>query len=210
MLNAEILNALKGYVQNMKSDVTLVLQMGAHEKRKEQANFLQAIANVSDKISFVERDEPEKLRSPVSFLLESDGVDAGIRFSGIPGGHEFNSFVLALLQVSGTPVKLDENLKSIIENIDEDLRFEAFISLSCHNCPDVVQTLNQFAVLNPRISCEMIDGGLFPELIEQRDIQGVPSVYLNDEVFANGKVDPSVLVTRMMERAPKKSAIPAV
>jgi NADH-dependent peroxiredoxin subunit F len=208
MLNAEILNALKGYVQNMKSDVTLVLQMGAHEKRKEQANFLQAIANVSDKISFVERDEPEKLRSPVSFLLESDGVDAGIRFSGIPGGHEFNSFVLALLQVSGTPVKLDENLKSIIENIDEDLRFEAFISLSCHNCPDVVQTLNQFAVLNPRISCEMIDGGLFPELIEQRDIQGVPSVYLNDEVFANGKVDPSVLVTRMMERAPKNPQSP--
>lgn len=203
MLSTEILNALKGYTAAMQLDVALVLQTGEHEKRDELKKFLQDIASVSDRITVVERNDPQKLMSPVSFLLEVDGNDSGIRFSGIPGGHEFNSLVLALLHSSGTPIKLDDSLKAIISGIDEDLNFEVFVSLSCHNCPEVVQTLNQFAVLNPRITCETIDGGLYPDLIEERNIQGVPTVYLNGEVFANGKVDPSVLVSRLMERKPK-------
>ena len=203
MLSKDILTALKGYTADMQSDVVLVLQTGAHEKREELKKFLNDIASVSDRISVEERDAPETLRSPISFSLEVDGADSGIRFSGIPGGHEFNSMVLALLHVSGTPIKLDDSLKTIIAGIEEELRFEVFVSLSCHNCPDVVQTLNQFAALNPKITSEMIDGGLFPEIIEERDIQGVPSVYLNGEVFANGKIDPSVLVGKLMEkRAP--------
>lgn len=208
MLTPDILNALKGYTANISRDVTLVLQTGAHEKREELKNFIAAVASVSERISIDERDMPEKLRSPVSLLIEVDGEDTGIRFSGIPGGHEFNSLVLALLHASGTPIKLDDSLKDIIAGIDEELRFEVFVSLSCHNCPDVVQTLNQFAVLNPNISAEMIDGGLFPDVIEQRDIQGVPTVYLNGEIFANGKIDPSVLVERLMERLPKASLTP--
>jgi len=205
MLSTDILNALKGYTAAMQLDVAFVLQTGDHEKRAELKKFLEDIASVSDRITVVERDEPQKLMSPVSFLLEVDGNDSGIRFSGIPGGHEFNSLVLALLHSSGTPIKLDDSLKAIISGIDEDLKFEVFVSLSCHNCPDVVQTLNQFAVLNPRITCETIDGGLYPDLIEKRNIQGVPTVYLNGEVFANGKVDASVLVSRLMEKKPKSA-----
>ena len=181
MLSTDILNALKGYTASMSKDVALVLQTGDHEKRDELKKYLEDIASVSDRISVVERDESEKLRSPVSFLLEVDGTDSGIRFSGIPGGHEFNSLVLALLHASGTPIKLDDSLKAIIAGIDDDLNFEVFVSLSCHNCPEVVQTLNQFAVLNPRISSEMIDGGLYPDLIEDRNIQGVPTVFLDGD-----------------------------
>lgn len=203
MLSTEILQALKGYTADMNRDVTLVLQTGDHAKRGELKSFLEGVATVSDRISVVERDEPAALRSPVSFLMEVDGNDSGVRFSGIPGGHEFNSFVLALLHLSGTPIKLDDGLKAIVSGIDEELRFEVFVSLSCHNCPDVVQTLNQFAALNSKITVETIDGGLYPDLIEERNVQGVPTVYLNGEVFANGKIDPSVLVERLLERKPK-------
>lgn len=202
MLSPDILEALKGYTANMTKDITLVLQTGEHEKRDELKDFLSGVASVSERIRFDERDVSDRLRSPVSFLLEVEGEDSGIRFSGIPGGHEFNSMVLALLHASGTPIKLDDSLKAIISGIEDELHFEVFVSLSCHNCPDVVQALNQFAVLNPNITSEMIDGGLYPDLIEERNVQGVPTVYLNGEVFANGKIDPSVLVNRLMETKP--------
>ncbi len=203
MLTKDILEALKGYTANMQKAVTFVLQAGEHAKRAELLDFLNGIASVSDKVSVEERDIADTLRSPVSFLLEADGEDTGIRFSGIPAGHEFNSLVLALLHSSGTPMKLDASIANMLGNVSEDLHFEVFISLSCHNCPDVVQALNQFALHNPRITAEMIDGGLYPELIEQREIQGVPSVYLNGELFANGKVDAAALVDKLLEAYPE-------
>lgn len=205
MLTPEILNALKGYTANLDKDVNLVLQTGTNKKRHELKTFLADFASASERVSLVERDTKGLLRSPMSFLVEVDGADTGIRFSGIPGGHEFNSMVLAVLHATGTPIKLDDSLKAMISGIDDELNFEVFVSLSCHNCPDIVQALNQFAVLNPRISSEMIDGGLYPELVEERDIQGVPTVYLNGEVFANGKIDTSVLVSRLMERRPQSA-----
>lgn len=200
MLTPDILTALKGYTANLSRKVTFVLQTGAHVKRHELKKFLIDFASVSEQITLAERDTHGVLRSPMSFLIEVDGADTGIRFSGIPGGHEFNSIVLAVLHAAGTPMKLDDNLKSIVAGIEDQLKFEVFVSLSCHNCPDIVQALNQFAMLNPGISSEMIDGGLYPELIKERDIQGVPAVYLNGGVFANGKVDTAVLVNRLMER----------
>lgn len=202
MLTPEILQALKGYMANMQNTVTFVVQTGEHSKRQELVKFLSDIASTGEKLSVEERDTQGVLRSPVSFLLEKDGEDAGIRFSGIPGGHEFNSLILAVLHASGTALKLDESVKQLVKAVTEPLTFEVFISLSCHNCPDVVQALNQFALLNPNIKTEMIDGGLYPDLIKQRDIQGVPSVYLNGELFANGKVDASVLIDKLLERDP--------
>ena len=160
MLTQDILNALKGYAANMQKTVTFVLQTGEHSKREELKKFLSDVAGISDKIQLEERDTNGVLRSSVSFLLEADGEDTGIRFSGIPGGHEFNSFVLAMLHASGTPLKVDDSVKGIVKGVKEELNFEVFISLSCHNCPDVVQALNQFALLNPNITSEMIDGGL--------------------------------------------------
>jgi len=202
MLTPDILKALKGYTANIRNDVALVLQTGAHPKRDELKRFLEDIASVSDRIRLDERDLPERLRSPVSFLIEVDGADTGVVFSGIPGGHEFNSLVLALLHATGTPMKLDDGLKGVVKGVEGELRFETFVSLSCHNCPDIVQALNQFAIINPHISNEMIDGGLYPELVEARNIQGVPTVFLNGEVFANGKIDVATLVSRLMERWP--------
>jgi len=200
MLTKDILQTLETYTANMQVPVRFVLQTGEHRKRDELLDFLTRIAGVSDQLSVVERDAG--LRSPISFSLEADGRPTGISFSGIPGGHEFNSLILAVLQASGTAIKLDQGLKSMVSGMREALHFEVFISLSCHNCPDVVQALNQFALLNEHISAEMIDGALFQDIIEERDIQGVPSVYVNGELFANGKVDAARLIDKLMERDP--------
>ncbi|WP_026374613.1 alkyl hydroperoxide reductase subunit F [Aestuariibacter salexigens] len=205
MLTNDILQALKQYTANMQSPVTLVLQQddgqSNQEKRQELKSFLEQVAGVSDNLNVVEPDK-YALRSGLSFTLEVNGEPTGIVFSGIPGGHEFNSFVLALLQAAGTPIKLDSTLQNMIKAVDKPLSFEVYISLSCHNCPDVVQALNQFALLNPHIKTEMIDGGLFPELVEQNNIQGVPTVILNGEVFANGKVDTAQLIDKLKQAHP--------
>lgn len=202
MITQDIKKALAGYFASMQKNITLVLQTGEHSKRDELKQFLSDVAGVSDKIQLEERDTNGVLRSSISFLLEADGEDTGIRFSGIPGGHEFNSFVLALLHASGTALKVDDSVASLVKGVKDELKFEVFISLSCHNCPDVVQALNQFALLNPNISSEMIDGGLYQSLVEERDIQGVPSVYLNGELFANGKVDAATLIDKLLEFDP--------
>lgn len=203
MLTTEILNNLKTYTANMDATLTLVLQKGEHSKRDELVDFLQDIASVNENIFFEERETNGQLRSPISFFIEVNGEENGISFSGIPAGHEFNSLVLAILHSTGTAIKLDDGIKKIICNIQNKLHFEVFVSLSCHNCPDVVQALNQFAILNPNISTEMIDGGLYPRVIEERAIQGVPSVYLNGEVFANGKIDTAQLLEKLITLYPQ-------
>jgi alkyl hydroperoxide reductase subunit F len=208
MITPEIKQALGGYFASMQMPVTLVLQTGEHEKRAEQVDFLTDIAEISENVNFEERDAG--LRSPMSFSLEADGKPTRLVFSGIPGGHEFNSLILAILHASGSDMKLDESVRNLVRQVSNPLQFDVFISLSCHNCPDVVQALNQFALLNPNISSEMIDGGLFPELIEARDIQGVPSVYLNGELFANGKVDAAQLLDKLIELEPEITQAVAV
>lgn len=204
MLDANLLNALKSYTANMQRSVSFVVQTGEHAKRAELLDFLQKFASVSDKLSLIESDIG--LRSAVSFRLDVDGENSGIVFSGIPGGHEFNSLVLAVLHLSGTPIKLDDSIKAIIQGVNTPLSFEVFVSLSCENCPDVVQALNQFAILNSQIQVEMIDGGLYKDEIEKRNIQGVPTVYLNGEVFANGKITTAQLVEKLIEKYPDITA----
>jgi len=193
---------LKQYFENLRKPVSLVLQTGEHDKRPELVSFLLDIVELSDQLTLQERDTRGELRSPVSFALEAGAEPTGIVFSGIPGGHELNSLVLAILHSGGHDMKLDKSIRNLVVDIGQPLKFEVFISLSCHNCPDVVQALNQFALLNPGISSEMVDGGLFRELIAKRDIQGVPTVYLNGELFANGKVDAAQLIDKLLERDP--------
>lgn len=206
MLTREIKEALMGYTANMQNDVVFVVQTGEHEKRAELLSFLNDFAKVSDGINVEERDTSGQLRSPLSFMLEVDGVANGIQFSGIPSGHEFNSLVLAVLHSSGTDTKLDASLKNIIANVQQELKFEVYVSLSCHNCPDVVQAVNKFATINTNITTETIDGGVYPELIEKNNIQGVPTVLLNGEVFANGKVDTAQLLDKLMQKYPNITA----
>ncbi|WP_116367828.1 alkyl hydroperoxide reductase subunit F [Parahaliea mediterranea] len=203
MLNNDILQALKGYAEKLEQPVTLVLQNGDHDKRDELVDFLEKFTSVSDQLRFEQRDTGGALRSPLSFALEAGGEPTGIVFSGIPGGHEFNSLVLAVLQSGGVALKLDDTIQTLLRRVSEPLHFEVFVSLSCHNCPDVVQAVNQFALLNSHISSEMIDGGLYPELIEARNIQGVPAVFLNGKPFANGKIDTAALLDKLVSLYPQ-------
>ena len=193
-LSDEIIKTLIGYTASMKKAVTFVVQSGNHIRRPDLLAFLSSIASTSDKLTLEERELNGVVRGPLSFILETENEATGIIFSGIPSGHEFNSLILATLQSGGAELKVDDGIKDIVSGIEGSLKFEVFISLSCHNCPDVVQALNQFALLNKNITTEMIDGGLYPELIKDRDIQGVPCVYLNGELFAHGKIEISQLL----------------
>ena len=188
-LSSDLKKSLAAYTADLKGDISITLQKGSHKKRDELVSFLKDVCSVSSQLNLVEIENVPGARSPLSFALSLDGADSGIIFTGIPGGHEFNSFVLAILQLGGSDLKLDENIKSVISSIDEELAFEVFISLDCHICPEVVQALNKFAILNDNINCEMIDGGLFPDLVEKNDIQGVPTIFLNGEFFSSGKTD---------------------
>ncbi|MFT5278341.1 MAG: alkyl hydroperoxide reductase subunit F [Glaciecola sp.] len=203
MLTKEILNALAQYTKDMQQSVTLVLQTGVHAKRAELNEMLTQFSSISDKITLEERDDASRLRSPVSFGLEVNGKPSGITFSGVPGGHEFNSFVLAVLQAGGVKLKLDDNVQSMIKKVVKPLKFQVYVSLSCHACPDVVQAMNQFALLNDNIEAEMIDGSVYPDLVEQNGIQGVPTVFMNGEVFATGQIDTAKLIDKLTQSQPE-------
>lgn len=190
-------------MKDLKNDITLVVQTGEHEKRAELLEMLQQLASTSDKITLQELDRSDDLRSPVSFLIQANGKDTGIKFSGVPGGHEFNSLILAVLQAGGSALKLDESIQNMVKKVKDKLKFQVYVSLSCHACPDVVQAMNQFALLNPNIEAEMIDGGVYPDLIEENNIQGVPTVYMNGEMFASGKVEIAGIVEKLSAAQPE-------
>ncbi len=202
MIEHSMLETVKQHVAGLSRTVTLVLAPGEHERRDELRAFLADLTSVSEKIVLEERPFAAA-RGAISFMLEADGRATGIVFSGIPGGHEFSSLILAILQAGGTPLKLDAGIQRLVNNVRQPLHFETFVSLSCHNCPDVVQALDQFALLNEKITSEMIDGGLFQEEVEKRNIQGVPTVYLNGELFINGKVDTAKILTKLLEQYPE-------
>ncbi|MBF7071861.1 alkyl hydroperoxide reductase subunit F [Glaciecola sp. MH2013] len=206
MLTPDILNALKQYTNDMTKTVTLVLQTGEHAKRNELKEMLSQFASISDKIVVEERDDAGRFRSPVTFGLDVDGKSTGIVFSGVPGGHEFNSFVLAVLQSGGVKLKLDESIQKMIKKVASPLKFQVYVSLSCHACPDVVQAMNQFALLNGNIEAEMIDGSVYPELVEENGIQGVPTVFMNGKVFATGQIDTAKLIDKLGELQPEMYA----
>lgn len=200
-LDSQMLAGIKAHTDKITQKVTLVLATGEHPDRASLHTMLQQLADLSAHIDLVERDFGA--RSALAFTIEREDAPTGIIFSGIPGGHEFTSLILAILQAGGVALKLDANVQQIIKNISQPLKFETFVSLSCHVCPDVVQALNQFALLNPNISNETIDGGAFPELVEERNIQGVPCVYLNGAVFANGKIDTAKLLEKLLASNPE-------
>ena len=202
-LTNEIIKSLSSYMQSLEDEITIVLQTGEHQKRNDLLSFLTQVCDTSDKLILKEKNVGLRLRSPISFYLEKNNIESGIYFSGIPGGHEFNSFILSILQLGGSDLKLDSSIKSLVSGIEEQLKFEIFISLDCHICPDVVQALNKFAILNDNISCEMIDGGLFSDEVEGKDIQGVPTIFLNEKFFSSGRTDTSKILDRLKESFPK-------
>lgn len=183
-LDQEIKAQLAQYLELLEGDIVLKVSAGTDEASQEMSALVDEIALMSSRI-LVERAELP--RTP-SFSVNRVGEDTGVTFAGTPLGHEFTSLVLALLQVSGRPPKVDQSVIDQIKGIRGEYKFESYISLSCHNCPDVVQALNLMSIFNPGITHTMIDGGVFKEEVESKEIMSVPSVYLNGEFFESGRM----------------------
>lgn len=177
----------------MENDILLKVSAGDDDVSKDMLALVDELATMSSKIT-VEKVELE--RTP-SFSVNRPGEDTGVVFAGIPLGHEFTSLVLALLQVSGRAPKVEQKLIDQIKNIQGEYHFESYISLSCHNCPDVVQALNVMSVLNPGITHTMIDGAAFKEEVESKDIMAVPTVFLNGESFGSGRMTLEEILAKM-------------
>ncbi|UHA73409.1 alkyl hydroperoxide reductase subunit F [Paenibacillus sp. 481] len=183
-LDNEIKTQLAQYLQLLEGDVVLKVSLGTDEASQEMSALVEEIASMSARITV----EKTQLSRTPSFSVNRVGEDTGVTFAGNPLGHEFTSLVLALLQVSGRAPKVEQSVIDQIKSIRGEYTFESFISLSCHNCPDVVQALNLMSIFNPGISHTMIDGAVFKEEVESKNIMAVPSVHLNGEFFGSGRM----------------------
>lgn len=184
MLDSAIKTQLGEYLKLLENDLVIKLSVGEDEKSQEMKEFINDIVSLTTRITV----EEETLSRTPSFKVNQKNIDFGVEFAGIPTGHEFNSLVLALLQVSGRTPKLEPEIINQIQSIKDKLHFTSYISLTCQNCPDVVQALNMMSVLNPNISHTMVDGAVFTEEAEAKDILAVPTVFLNDEFFSSGRI----------------------
>ncbi|WP_428908079.1 alkyl hydroperoxide reductase subunit F [Niallia sp. Krafla_26] len=192
-LDATIKEQLNQYLQLMEGDIVLKVSTGDDNLSKDMDELVNELASMS---SHIKVEKTELKRTP-SFSVNRVGEDTGITFSGLPLGHEFTSLVLALLQVSGRAPKADEKLIEQIKNIKGEYHFETYVSLSCQNCPDVVQALNLMSLLNPGITHTMIDGAAFKEEVESKNVLAVPAVYLNGEFFESGRMSLEQILTKL-------------
>ncbi|OSN04290.1 alkyl hydroperoxide reductase subunit F [Lonsdalea iberica] len=195
MLDNTMKVQLKAYLEKLTKPVELVATLDDSAKSSEVRELLTEIAGLSSQVSFTENNDLP-VRKP-SFLITHPGSQSGPRFAGVPMGHEFTSLVLALLQVGGHPSKEAQELLDQIRGLDGEFHFETYYSLSCHNCPDVVQALNLMSVLNSNITHCAIDGGVFQDEIESRNVMGVPTVFLNGEHFSQGRMTLSEIVNKI-------------
>ncbi|CAD2266800.1 Alkyl hydroperoxide reductase subunit F [Stutzerimonas stutzeri] len=194
MLESNLKTQLKAYLEKVTQPFEIVASLDDGEKSRELLSLLQDIAGLSDKITL--KTDGDDARKP-SFSLNRIGGNISLRFAGIPMGHEFTSLVLALLQVGGHPSKTAPEVIEQIKALDGDYRFETYFSLSCQNCPDVVQALNLMAVLNPNVKHVAIDGALFQDEVEARQIMSVPSIYLNGELFTQGRMSEEEILAKL-------------
>ncbi|RIN63733.1 alkyl hydroperoxide reductase subunit F [Staphylococcus simulans] len=195
MLDKELKSQLSQLLELMEGDVVLTASYDDSDKSKELKDLLDEIADMSSHITVKE----DTLKRTPSFSVDTPDAHTGIVFAGVPLGHEFNSLVLALLQVSGRPPKEEQSVIDQVKALEGPLHFETFISLSCQKCPDVVQALNMMSVLNPNITHTMIDGAVFRE--ESEDIMAVPAVFLNGEEFGNGRMTISDILNMLGSQA---------
>jgi alkyl hydroperoxide reductase subunit F len=186
MLDANLKAQLAAYLERMTQPVEIVASLDDTKASAEMRALLKDIADASPRVSVTETQGGPQ-RTP-SFQITRPGQNTGVRFAGLPMGHEFTSLVLALLQVGGYPPKVEEAVLQQIRALPGEYEFEIYVSLSCHNCPDVVQALNLMAVQNPRIRTTMIDGAIFQDEVGQRQVMAVPTVFLNGTEFGQGRM----------------------
>jgi NADH-dependent peroxiredoxin subunit F len=204
MLDAAIKNQLQTYLGKVSHDVEITASLDDSEKSQEMRTMLQEIAVLSTRLSYRESNDDNE-RKP-SFALNRAGSNMGVRFAGIPMGHEFTSLVLALLQVGGHPPRASDEVIEQIRNLQGENVFETYISLSCKNCPDVVQALNLMSVINPNIRHTMIDGALFQDEVNERKIMAVPTIFLNGQHFGQGRMDLEEILAKLDAGAAARAA----
>jgi alkyl hydroperoxide reductase subunit F len=204
MLDAQMKTQLQAYLQNLRSPIHLIASLDESEKSLELRTLLTEIADLSDHVSF--DDSGTDARKP-SFVIAPKGSTKGVRFAAIPMGHEFTSLVLALLWTGGHPPKVEAEVIEQIKALDAKMKFEVYMSLSCHNCPDVVQAATLMAILNPNIETTVIDGALNQAEVEARQVMAVPMVYMNDTVFGSGRMSLEEIIAKVDTNSIEREAI---
>lgn len=199
VLDASLISQLKQLMDRVIHPIELVVSLDTRPESSQISDMLNQVAELSANIT-VRRDDSAHERKP-SFSIVRPGSDISITFAAVPTGHEFNSFVLALLQVGGNPVKLDEKVVSAAKAITTPKSFVTYISLTCQNCPTVVQAINAMAVINPLISNTVVDGSLFRDEVEAKKIKATPTMYLNDELFGQGRMEAAQIISAMDSEA---------
>ena len=202
MLDAALKTQLAAYLEKLQQPIELVASLDDSDAARELDELLGEIAALSPKIT---RASGNDARKP-SFLIRRTGSDVQVGFAGIPLGHEFTSLVLALLQVGGHPVKIDDALAEQVRNLPGEYAFETYMSLHCQSCPDTVQALNAMSVLNPRIRHVAIDGALFQAEVEAKQILSVPTIYMNGEEFDAGRMSIEQIVAKLDTGAAARAA----
>lgn len=194
MLDDTLKGQLTAYLGYVVNPVEIIATLDTSEAAQEMLALLQEVAALSSKITL--RTDGDYARKP-SFEITNPGIHSGLRFAGNPLGHEFSSLVLALLQVGGHPSKEAQDLQDQIKQLQGTMHFETFYSITCHNCPEVIQSLNLMTILNPNITHTAIDGALFQQEVEDRQIMGVPTVLLNGQPFGQGRMQLGEIIAKL-------------
>ena len=204
MLDAAMQTQLKTYLANLREPIELVASLGDDPKSAQTRELLSEIAALHDMVtaSF----EGDDARRPSFIIRRASDAAKWVRFAGLPMGHEFTSLVLALLWAGGHPPKVDPELLETVRGLEGDYAFEMYFSLSCHNCPDVVQALTLMALENPRVTATLIEGGTFQDEVEQRGVLAVPATFLNGEPFYNGKLELGEILAKLDSGVANKAA----
>ncbi len=203
MLDATLKTQLQAYLQNLRAPIQLIATLDGSDKSAELRALLAEIASLSDKVRVDESGDDARVPS---FTIAKQGERDGVRFAAIPLGHEFTSLVLALLWTGGHPPKVAPEVLDQVKALDGAMELVVYMSLSCHNCPDVVQAATLMAIFNPRISATIIDGGMFPEEVETRQVMAVPMVFNNDSLFGSGRMTLEEIVAKLDANAGSRDA----
>jgi alkyl hydroperoxide reductase subunit F len=203
MLDDALKAQLQQYLGMLRQPIRLIASLDDSETSTDMKSLLETIVSLSDKVSL--DTSGNDARKP-SFVVAREGETQGVRFAGLPLGHEFTSLVLALLWTGGHPPKVEPEVIDSIKSLDGDFNFEVYMSLTCHNCPDVVQALSLMAIVNPKVKTVVIEGGAFQKEVEERQIMAVPMVFLNGQVFGSGRMTAEEIVAKLDTGAAAREA----
>ena len=204
MLDDALKAQLQQYLGMLRQPIRLIASLDDSETGKDMGELLKTIVGLSDKVTL---DTSGKDARTPSFAVVREGETQGVRFAGLPLGHEFTSLVLALLWTGGHPPKVEPEIIDAIQGLDGDFNFEVYMSLSCHNCPDVVQALALMAIVNPKVKTVVIEGGAFQKEVDERQIMAVPMVFLNGQVFGSGRMSVEEIVAKLDTNAAARDAV---